>query len=65
MRPHLEQLIRNAGRDAETSSRIFAIGHDQIDSLVLDNISEMVRHNTAARRPHNIANKKSSQCEDW
>ena len=56
----LQQFLRNTRGDAESRGGVFAVGNDQVDVLVLDEVGEPVTNNLAAGRPHDVADEENA-----
>jgi hypothetical protein len=53
-----EQLLREAGRDAEAGRRVLAVGDAEIDLALRDDIREAVMHNFSSGRADNITDEE-------
>src|SRR5580704_1448217 len=55
----LEQLLRERGRDAETSRRVLPVGNDQVDGVIADNARQPVLDDSPSWPPENVANEEN------
>jgi hypothetical protein len=55
-----EQVFSDARRNAEAGSRVFAVGDDEVDVVVLDEIRKAVMHDAPAGRANDVTNEQNS-----
>jgi len=59
-----EQLIGDCRRETEASCGVFSVNNEQIDMVLLNDVTEMFADNAAAGAPENIAYKKNVQMQN-
>jgi len=57
----IEKLFRQRGRDSKPSRRIFAVGDDQIDVVLLAQFRQAIFYDRPPGAPKNVTNKENFQ----
>ena len=59
--PEIEELFRQRWSDAEPRGRVFTIGDDKVDGVLLYQIAQALSYDRSSRTAKNVADKKNVQ----